>query len=183
MRFNERLRVLVVDDEPTICRALTIALGRAGYDVVAVEAGEQAHTLLRAEHFDFLVLDLRIPDLRGDVLFELAASIQPHLRYRTLFTTGDTSERAHTLLRAEHFDFLVLDLRIPDLRGDVLFELAASIQPHLRYRTLFTTGDASERALELIAACGCKALHKPFELQDLMAELAKLAPRVRDATA
>ena len=131
MRFNERLRVLVVDDEPTICRALTIALGRAGYDVVAVEAGEQAHTLLRAEHVDFLVLDLRIPDLRGDVLFELAASIQPHLRYRTLFTTGDTSERA----------------------------------------------------LELIEACGCKALHKPFELQELMAELAKLAPRVRDASA
>lgn len=131
MRFNEQLRVLVVDDEPTICRALTIALGRAGYDVVAVEAGEQAHTLLRAEHFDFLVLDLRIPDLRGDVLFELAASIQPHLRYRTLFTTGDTSERA----------------------------------------------------LELIEACGCKALHKPFELQELMGELAKLAPRVRDATA
>ena len=131
MRFNERLRVLVVDDEPTICRALTIALGRAGYDVVAVEAGEQAHTLLRAEHFDVLVLDLRIPDLRGDVLFELAASIQPHLRYRTLFTTGDTSERA----------------------------------------------------LELIEACGCKALHKPFELQELTSELAKLAPRVRDATA
>jgi len=131
MRFNERLRVLVVDDEPTICRALTIALGRAGYDALAVEAGEQAHTLLRAEHFDFLVLDLRIPDLRGDVLFELAASIQPHLRYRTLFTTGDTSERA----------------------------------------------------LELIAACGCKALHKPFELQELIGELAKMAPKVRDASA
>lgn len=131
MRFNEQLRVLVVDDEPTICRALTIALGRAGYDVVAVEAGEQAHSLLRAEHFDFLVLDLRIPDLRGDVLFELAASIQPHLRYRTLFTTGD----------------------------------------------------ATERAIELIQACGCKWLHKPFELQELIAELRKMAPKVRDATA
>lgn len=131
MRFNEQLRVLVVDDEPSICRALTIAFKRAGYEVVAVESGEQAHTLLRAEHFDFLVLDLRIPDLRGDVLFELAASIQPHLRFRTLFTTGD----------------------------------------------------ASERALELIAACGCKALHKPFELTELIAEIGKLAPRVRDATA
>jgi DNA-binding response OmpR family regulator len=131
MPFNEQLRVLVVDDEPTICRALTIALGRAGYDVVAVEAGEQAHSLLRAEHFDFLVLDLRIPDLRGDVLFELAASIQPHLRYRTLFTTGD----------------------------------------------------GTERAIELIQACGCRWLQKPFELQELVAELRKMAPKVRDATA
>lgn len=131
MRYNERLRVLVVDDEPTICRALTIALGRAGYEAVAVESGEHAHSLLRSEHFDFLILDLRIPDLRGDVLFELAASIQPHLRYRTLFTTGDSSDRA----------------------------------------------------TELIEACGCPSLSKPFELQDLTAQLAKMAPKARDASA
>ena len=94
MGFGDRIRILVVDDEPSICRALTIALSRGGYDVRAVESGERAHTLVRTEHFDCLVLDLRIPDMRGDVLFELAASIQPQLRTRTIFTTGDTSERA-----------------------------------------------------------------------------------------
>jgi DNA-binding NtrC family response regulator len=100
MAFGERASVLVVDDEPSICRALSIAFTRSGLDVRAVESGERAELLVRAEHFDCLVLDLRIPDMRGDVLFEVAASIQPHLRQRTVFTTGDTSERAMELVRA-----------------------------------------------------------------------------------
>ncbi|MGH7720196.1 MAG: response regulator, partial [Gemmatimonadaceae bacterium] len=100
MSFSNEVRVLVVDDEPTICRALTIALRRAGFGVTAVESGEAAHSLLRAEHFDAMVVDLRIPDLRGDVLFELAASVQPHLKTRTVFTTGDISERAQDLIAA-----------------------------------------------------------------------------------
>lgn len=100
MIYNERVRVLVVDDEPSICRALTIAFTRAGYDVRALESGEVALALVRAEHFDCLVLDLRIPDMRGDVLFESAAALQPHLRHATIFTTGDASERAQELLDA-----------------------------------------------------------------------------------
>lgn len=90
--------ILVVDDEPTICRALVISLRRAGYTVTAVESGERAHSLLREQHVDCLITDLRMPDLRGDVLFELARSIQPHLRYCTLITTGDASESTIKML-------------------------------------------------------------------------------------
>lgn len=128
---NERSRVLVVDDEPSICRALSIAFTRAGYDVRAVESGEVAAALVRSEHFDCLVVDLRIPDMRGDTLFELAASIQPQLRARTIFTTGD----------------------------------------------------ASERAQELIAACRAHVLHKPFDLDELLELVGQLTRRLRDATA
>jgi len=119
--YADRRRVLVVDDEASICRALTIALSRAGYDVRAVESGELAHSLVRAEHFDVLVVDLRIPDMRGDVLFELAAAAQPHLRDRTIFTTGDASERAQALITACHCPVLTkpFDLaELLDLTGD-----------------------------------------------------------------
>ena len=128
---SDRTRVLIVDDEPTIRQALGIVLRRAGYEVVAVDSGEQAVALLRASHFDQLVLDLRIPDMRGDVVFELAASLQPHLRYATVFTTGDLSERA---------------------RG-------------------------------LVDACGCPLLPKPFDLSDLVSTLRRQMPRVQDASA
>jgi DNA-binding NtrC family response regulator len=131
MLFGSDVRVLVVDDEETICRALSIALRRAGFEVSAAESGEGAHSLLRTEHFDAMVVDLRIPDLRGDVLFELAASIQPHLRARTIFMTGDISERAQ----------------------------------------------------ELVAACNCPVLAKPFDLGDLAAMLANLTRVARDVSA
>jgi DNA-binding NtrC family response regulator len=129
--FGQRTRILVVDDEHSICRALQIALGKLGHEVVTTESGEVALSLLRQEHFDCLVVDLRIPDLRGDVVFELAASIQPHLRHQSLFITGDSS-----------------------VRGS-----------------------------ELVDACDCPALGKPFDLRDVTRIVEGLARRAHDATA
>jgi len=95
---DERARVLVVDDEPSLCRALTIAFTRAGYYVRALERGEAAEALLHEESFDCLVVDLRMPDMRGDVLYATAAALQPRLAECTVFTTGDASQRARELL-------------------------------------------------------------------------------------
>lgn len=99
-RTDRAIRVLVVDDEPSICKALEIALGRQGLTVVTVGNGETATALLREQRFDVLLVDFRIPDMRGDVIYELAAAIQPHLRTATLFMTGDITERAQRLIGA-----------------------------------------------------------------------------------
>ncbi len=93
-----RPRILVVDDEPIVCNALAVLLEAAHYTPVTVLSGNRALLLLSQMHFDACVLDLRLPDTRGDVLFELASEIQPHLRSRTIFTTGDLSQRASKLL-------------------------------------------------------------------------------------
>ena len=94
------IRVLVVDDEPSICRALAIALRRAGCEPITAESADAALGILRTQHVDALVLDLRIPDMRGDAVFHLATALQPHLRRQTMFVTGDVTERADTLIRA-----------------------------------------------------------------------------------
>lgn len=94
------IRVLVVDDEPSICRALAIALRRAGCEPITAESADAALAILRAQRVDALVLDLRIPDMRGDAVFHLATAIQPHLKRQTMFVTGDVTERADTLIRA-----------------------------------------------------------------------------------
>jgi DNA-binding NtrC family response regulator len=131
MQRGNRVRVLVVDDEPSICKALEIALTRSGFEVVTVESGETATTFLRAEHFDVMVVDLRIPDMRGDTIFEFAAASQPHLRSATLFMTGDITERAQ----------------------------------------------------KLISACKCPTLHKPFDLRDVVDSIHALTPRSTSVSA
>ena len=110
-------RVLVVDDEASICRALSIALRRAGYEPRTAETAEAAQSLLQTQHFDAMVVDLRIPDQRGDILFEVAAALQPHLRTATLFTTGDTTDRAFELIMACHAPYLVKPFDLADLIG------------------------------------------------------------------
>ena len=100
MGAGERIRVLVVDDEPAICQALAIAFKRAGCDTATAESGDAALALLRSQHVDAMVLDLRIPDMRGDAVFHLATALQPHLRRQTMFITGDVTDRADLLIRA-----------------------------------------------------------------------------------
>ena len=127
----EQTHVLLVDDEPAICRALGLMLGRHGFRVSTALSGEAAASIVRSEPVDILVVDLRIPDMRGDTFFELAAAIQPHLRTRTLFTTGDITERAQ----------------------------------------------------ELIEACGCPLLRKPFDTKELVDWVKGVEVKARNASA
>jgi two-component system, OmpR family, KDP operon response regulator KdpE len=58
-------RVLVVDDEAPIRRALTANLKARGYDVDAAETGEQALDLAARHHPDVVLLDLGLPGMDG----------------------------------------------------------------------------------------------------------------------
>ena len=58
-------RVLVVDDEPQIRRALRLVLRANGYEVTEVAAGEAALDALAVTAFDLMILDLVLPDLDG----------------------------------------------------------------------------------------------------------------------
>ncbi|MER7669879.1 response regulator [Kitasatospora sp. NPDC096128] len=58
-------RVLVVDDEPQIVRALVINLKARKYEVDAAHDGATALELAAARHPDVVVLDLGLPDMDG----------------------------------------------------------------------------------------------------------------------
>ena len=58
-------KVLVVDDEPALARALAINLRAHGWDVVTAADGRSALEAAATEHPDVVVLDLGLPDLDG----------------------------------------------------------------------------------------------------------------------
>ena len=67
-------RVLVVDDEPQIVRALSISLRARKYDVVVAATGRQALAAAARAAPDLVLLDLGLPDLDGvDVIRGLRA--------------------------------------------------------------------------------------------------------------
>jgi two-component system KDP operon response regulator KdpE len=67
-------RVLVVDDEPQILRALRINLAARQYDVVTAVNGANALQATATEHPDLVVLDLGLPDIDGvEVIHKLRA--------------------------------------------------------------------------------------------------------------
>ena len=89
-------RVLVVDDEPQILRALRASLRAAGYEVETAETADQALTLLAANPPDAVVLDLVLPDGSGtDVCRELRTwSSVPVI---VLSVVGDEAEKVAAL--------------------------------------------------------------------------------------
>jgi two-component system, OmpR family, KDP operon response regulator KdpE len=58
-------RILVVDDEPQILRALATNLKARGYDVELAATGEKALELAARKHPDLVVLDLGLPGIDG----------------------------------------------------------------------------------------------------------------------
>ena len=58
-------RVLVVDDEPQIRRALRVVLRANGYSVTEAASGEAALDAAASEPFDVMILDLVLPDVEG----------------------------------------------------------------------------------------------------------------------
>lgn len=58
-------RLLLVDDETQILRALRPALTAAGYEVETVETGAEALSVMAAEPCDIVILDLGLPDMDG----------------------------------------------------------------------------------------------------------------------
>jgi two-component system, OmpR family, KDP operon response regulator KdpE len=89
-------RVLVVDDEPQILKALQTGLRGAGYDVDTATTGAQALTAAAVQPPDAVILDLVLPDVRGtEVCRELRTwSSVPVI---VLSAVGDESEKVAAL--------------------------------------------------------------------------------------
>jgi two-component system OmpR family response regulator len=61
------MRILIVEDEPTLCDQLARAITAAGHTVECASDGITAHHLGDVEDFDAVVLDLGLPALDGTV--------------------------------------------------------------------------------------------------------------------
>ena len=58
-------RILVVDDEPQIRKALSVNLRARGYDVDVAASGEEALSLAASNHPDLVLLDIGLPGIDG----------------------------------------------------------------------------------------------------------------------
>lgn len=63
-------RILVVDDEPQIRKALSVNLTARGYEVDLAESGEDALARAAAHHPDLVLLDIGLPGIDGVAVVE-----------------------------------------------------------------------------------------------------------------
>lgn len=61
----EEFRVLIVDDEPDFLETIVKRLRRRKIDATGADSGKRALELLENEHFDVVILDIRMPGMDG----------------------------------------------------------------------------------------------------------------------
>lgn len=94
--------ILVVDDEPSVRRAVRRHFELGGMDVIEAAGGAEGLEILqRGAAVDAVVCDVVMPELNGVALYDAIVAQEPRLRQRVVFLTGLAHEPAvHELIEA-----------------------------------------------------------------------------------
>ena len=98
-------KILLVDDEESIVKALKKDLEYEGYEVMSALSGEEAVEIIEAQHFDMAVIDLSMPGMNGLAVLSAAKKNNPDSGAVVLTSGSMTS--AIEVLRLGADDYLL----------------------------------------------------------------------------
>jgi len=82
-------QVLVIDDEVQITELIFDVLAHQGVRVDLANTGVEALDQIKKKDYDVIICDQRMPGVSGQRLYRLVESLNPELKHRFLFVTGD----------------------------------------------------------------------------------------------
>jgi DNA-binding NtrC family response regulator len=106
MKGNGKYRVLVVDDEKDICRALEFLLSREGYEVDTAQSGEAALRRVSKDDYDLVLTDLKMEGMDGIQLIERIKEVSPST-VLVLMTAYASVENAVDAMKKGAGDYIV----------------------------------------------------------------------------
>jgi two-component system, OmpR family, KDP operon response regulator KdpE len=90
-------KVLIVDDEPSIRKALHTTLSGLGFEIQEAVGGEQAVAFVRTEHYDAALLDINMPGIGGIEACRSIRRLEPHLPILMLTVREDAEDKIEAL--------------------------------------------------------------------------------------
>jgi len=143
MPASPTAKLLIVDDEPSLLKALEVTLRDEGYAVTGVTSGEAALATLAQENFDLVMTDLVMPKVDGVALLSQALAADPNLA--GIVMTGHGSiPSAVAAMKAGAIDYVLkpitLNVMLPVLERALLIRQLriknARLEKKVRQRTL-----------------------------------------------
>ena len=127
-------RILVVDDDLSLCHFLTKALAQRGYQTLAFHTGGEALGAIRGQEMDLVLLDNKLPDRNGLEILREVKEDRPKVPVIVMTAFG-TTETAIEAMRLGAFDYIlkpfeldeVLDLVGKGLEAHKLMSRAVAI--------------------------------------------------------
>lgn len=87
---SNKAKIIVVDDENLIQELMKDILGRHDYHADTARTGKEALELLKEKTYDLMFLDIKLPDIDGDKIYEKVVEIQPALHVIIITGLADT---------------------------------------------------------------------------------------------
>ena len=108
-------KILVVDDEPSMTQFLGIVLRKEGFQVTTVHNGKDALDKVRAEAFDVVITDLRMPGMDGIQLLQGIKKVDPALPV-ILMTAYASQQTAIDAVNLGAFQYLIKNAKNDEIR-------------------------------------------------------------------
>jgi nitrogen regulation protein NR(I) len=118
-------RIVVVDDDLSLCHFLTKPLSQEGYEVITCHNGNQALETIKEREVDLILLDNKLPDRTGlEVLKEIKQNY-PKVPV-IIMTAFGTTETAIEAMRLGAFDYILKPFELDEIFGLVAKGLEAN---------------------------------------------------------
>jgi diguanylate cyclase (GGDEF)-like protein len=125
---KKKVRILVVDDIPSVCELLEEVLTHEGFHVDTILTGGDALRLIEEKEYEILILDLNLPDITGLEVMKRVRKTNPELDI--IFITGfGTLESAIEALRHEVYDYIT--------KPFMNWQIVSSVKNCMMRRSLF----------------------------------------------
>jgi signal transduction histidine kinase/CheY-like chemotaxis protein len=115
---TEQVTILVVDDEEIMLKLACDALRSQGHRVSGASGAHEALDKLKQEKFDFILTDIKMPEMDGMELIQAAHEINPSMG--AIFMTGyaslDTAKRA---IQEGAYDYILKPFDLQEIRNAV----------------------------------------------------------------
>lgn len=123
---SRSMRLMVIDDEPTVGRRLKQVLAKSGFEVEAFTSPVAALERMAEKPFDIVVTDFRMKEMNGMQVLKKIRTLYP--RTKVIIITGYARiETATEAFREGGFDFIAKPFRLDELRTSI-FRAARSIE-------------------------------------------------------
>ncbi len=122
-------RILAVDDEPNIRSFIGRALTAAGYVTDSASTGTEGLQRALACHYDLIILDLVMPDMKGRDFLDRLLSQRPDQAVMVLSCLADVATKVDCLERGAQ-DYLTKPFSLAELLARVRVRLRVDAHPH-----------------------------------------------------
>jgi len=110
----DKIKIMVVDDEPLMRVTIQDALVGEGYEAVSVETGRKGVDLLHKAQWDILITDLRLPDMDGIQILKEVKPLNPQTDV-ILITAYGSIDSAVTAMKEGASDYLTKPFSMDEL--------------------------------------------------------------------